>query len=463
MNAQVERAAQAAAGTFREYSQSPPGTRAQLLREIADGIERLGDTLIACVNRETALPTARIAGERARTCMQLRLFADLAAHDAWIDERIDAADAARTPPKPQVRSRLCPIGPAAVFAASNFPLAFSVAGGDTAAALAVGCPVVVKAHPAHPDTAALVAGVIHAALSKCRLPGGVFSLLSGEGYEHGLDLVRHPLIKVGAFTGSQVAGLALWRAVQQRAEPIPFFAEMGSVNPVFIFPDALTSQADAIAAGLHASMTLGVGQFCTQPGVIFLIGDATGQEFIGKLSELVAATASGEMLSASIRDNYAAAVDQRMHAAHVRVLAHGGGTQTHGGAREAVAALLATDARTFCARPELAEEVFGPSSLLVVCDAIADFERCAQALRGQLTATLWSTGDAHAAHADLLWTLQQRVGRIVFNGFPTGVEVGTAMMHGGPFPATTDGRYTSVGTRSLARFVRPIAWQTPAQ
>lgn len=460
MNATVDAAADAAAHAFRDYARATPAQRAQLLRAIADGIEQLGDTLVSCVNRETALPVARITGERARTCMQLRLFADLAEQDAWIDARTDAADAQRTPPKPLVRSRLRPIGPVAVYAASNFPLAFSVAGGDTAAALAVGCPVVVKAHPAHPDTGALVADVIRAAVRQCALPPGVFSLIADSSRESSVALVQHPSIKAGAFTGSLQGGVALWRAAQQRDEPIPFFAEMGSVNPVFLFPQALARDADGVAAGLHASMTMGVGQICTQPGLIFLVDDAVTRTFLDKLGALVNATAPGTMLSPLICANYRHALEERAAAPGVRTLARvdlAPADERLGGA-----ALFATDADTFVAQRALYEEVFGPASLVVLCKSPDDFVRCAANLPGQLATAIWSGGAPLGDDSDLLWTLEQKAGRIVFDGFPTGVEVGTAMMHGGPFPATSDSRFTSVGTRAIERFVRPVAWQTPA-
>jgi len=464
MNEKVDNAANAAALAFRAYAGSAPALRARFLREIAAGIEALGDALIECVQRETALPTPRIAGERARTCMQLRLFADLAERNEWIDERVDAADAARTPPRPQLRSCLRPLGPALVFAASNFPLAFSVAGGDTAAALAVGCPVIVKAHPAHARTCAMVAQAIQSAAQRCDLPAGVFALLDDASIETGVAAVRHPAIKVGAFTGSLQGGLALWREAQQRDVPIPFFAEMGSVNPVFVLPSALERDAEALALGLHASMTLGVGQFCTQPGLIFLVDDAAGRAFVERLAALVAATAPGTMLSSSICRSYAHAITTRAGLPGVRTLARA----THDASapspsdRSAVAALFATSADDFLAHAELGDEVFGPSSLVVLCASSVDFVRCADALAGQLTATIWSGTQRIGDNGDLLWALEQKVGRIVFNGFPTGVEVGAATMHGGPYPATTDSRYTSVGTRAIQRFVRPVAWQTPA-
>jgi NADP-dependent aldehyde dehydrogenase len=458
MNPQVDIVAKAAFAAFRTYAGSAAAKRAQFLREIALRIEQLGDALIECVQRETALPAARVTGERARTCNQLRLFADVAEHDTWSDERIDAADPQRAPPRPRLRSRLRPVGPVAVFGASNFPLAFSVAGGDTAAALAVGCPVIAKAHPAHPQTSALVAQAITDVAAACGLPAGVFALLDDSSIEAGVGLVQHPAIKAAAFTGSQHGGLALWRAAQQREEPIPFFAEMGSINPVFIFPDALARDAEAIATGLHASMTLGVGQFCTQPGVILLIDDAAGRAFLDRLATFVATTPPGTMLTPTIGATYARAIAQRAAEGGVRVVASVEVADAN--TRHAGAMLFATDSRTFLADAGLADEIFGPSSLVVMCGSTRDFVRCAESLRGQLTGTIWTVADE--ADPELLWTLEQKVGRIVLNGFPTGVEVGSATMHGGPFPATTDSRFTSVGTRAIERFVRPVAWQTPA-
>ena len=462
MNAQVENAAKEAKAAFRTFANAAPGMRAALLREIAAGIERLGDALIECVHRETALPVARLGGERARTCMQLRLFADVAERNEWIDERIDAAEPARTPPRPRISSRLRPLGPALVFAASNFPLAFSVAGGDTAAALAVGCPVIVKAHPAHPETCAMVASAIHAAVETCALPRGVFALIGDAGIDAGIAAVRHPAIKVAVFTGSQRGGLALWREANQRAEPIPFFAEMGSVNPLFVLPEALTSQSEPIANGLHASMTLGVGQFCTQPGIVFLVDDGAGRAFLERLAALVAATPAGNMLSSVICRNYTQGVVAFAAIGGVRKLAAASAAGEAIPDRAAGAALFAIDVDTFLAQPQLSDELFGPSSLVVLCRSPADFVRCAEALPGQLTATVWAGEHKSGDNEDLLWMLEQKAGRVVFNGFPTGVEVGAATMHGGPFPATTDSRFTSVGTRALLRFVRPVAWQTPA-
>jgi 2,5-dioxopentanoate dehydrogenase len=447
----VDRACVHAAEAFRDYSRRSGAERAQLLRRIAQGIEDLGDPLIDCVMRETALPRARIVGERARTCMQLRLFASVAEEGSWVDERIDVEDPGREPPRPRIRSLLRPLGPVVVFSASNFPLAFSVAGGDTAAALAVGCTVIVKAHPAHPGTSKLVAGVIARAVKECALPGGVFSMLFDAGHAVGVALVEHPLIRAGAFTGSQQGGLALLRVAQARPEPIPFFAEMGSVNPVFLFPGALAARGESIAVGLHASLTLGVGQFCTQPGVIVMVRD---DAFLKRLSALITATPPGTMLTKGMQIAYEHACSARGMLPGVKELARAEANPT-----QAPAALYSVDVESFLEASELSDEIFGPTSLVVLCRNVGDFARCARHLPGQLTATVHAESAERAQVTDLLWELEQKAGRLVYNGFPTGVEVGTAMMHGGPFPATSDSRFTSVGTRSLYRFVRPVAYQ----
>jgi alpha-ketoglutaric semialdehyde dehydrogenase len=452
----VDRACIHAAEAFRDYSRRSGAERAQFLRCIAQGIEDLGDPLIDCVVRETALPRPRAVSERARTCMQLRLFASIAEEGSWVDERTDAEDMSRQPPRPRIRSLLRPLGPVVVFGASNFPLAFSVAGGDTAAALAVGCPVIVKAHPAHPGTSRLVAGVIERAVKECALPGGVFSLLFDAGHSVGVALVEHPLIRAGAFTGSQQGGLALLRAAQARPQPIPFFAEMGSVNPLFLFPAALAARSESIAVGLHASVTLGVGQFCTQPGVVFMVRGERTDAFLERLAALVAATPPGTMLTKGMQIAYEHACVARSALSGVKELARATG-QTN--PAQIPAALFTVDAETFLASSELSEEIFGPTSLVVLCQGIEDFARCARHLPGQLTATVHAESGERTQATDLLWELEQKAGRLLWNGFPTGVEVGTAMVHGGPFPATSDSRYTSVGTRSLYRFVRPVAYQ----
>jgi NADP-dependent aldehyde dehydrogenase len=453
----VNQAAESAASAFYPYSRSEPALRARFLRAIAQGIEALGDPLIECAAHETALPVARLQGERGRTCMQLRLFADMAADNAWIDEYAETADPARKPqPRPYLRSRFVPLGPVVVFGASNFPLAFSVAGGDTASALAVGCPVIVKAHAAHPETSAMVGSVVSDAAAQCSLPEGVFSLLFDTGYEVGLALVRHPQIVAGAFTGSRSGGMALWRAAQSRPAPIPFFAEMSSVNPTFIFPGASAAHAEMIAAGLHASITGGVGQFCTKPGLVFLVEDASTGRWLDHVSALMSQTAPGTMLTPQIQSICQSGLAERIAIEGVRILAQVSSSAGAG------AALLAVDVDAFLATPALQDEIFGPTSLIVRCKSTADFLRCARALEGQLTATVWAVPHELRNEDELVWTLEQRAGRLVFNGFPTGVEVGRAIVHGGPFPATTDSRFTSVGTRALARFIRPVAYQGEA-
>ena len=442
--AEVDRAARLAHAAFAAYSQTTGAERARLLRRIAENIETLGDELIIRASAETALSEPRLRTETARTCNQLRLFADLVEEGSWVDARIDHGDRERKPlPKPDVRSMLRPIGPVVVFGASNFPLAFSVAGGDTASALAAGCPVVVKAHHAHPGTSELVGLAVYEAVKSCGLPEGVFSLLYDAGVDVGTALVKHPLIKAGGFTGSRAGGRALFDIASSRPEPIPFYAEMSSVNPVFILPGALRERSDQIASGLHASVTLGAGQFCTNPGLIMLADNQDSDAFVNKLGELMAGTVEQTMLTRAISSTYRNGVAARMdHAA----------LQTVG-----PSALFKTTAADFLAHPELAEELFGPSTLVVTyTDQIIELVK---ALEGQLTATIHGSEDDLRANKDLIDLLATKAGRLVFNGFPTGVEVGHAMVHGGPYPATSDGRYTSVGTRAIFRFTRQVCFQ----
>jgi len=454
---EVNEAAAAAAAAFYPYSRSAPALRARFLRAIADGIEGLGDTLIECAARETGLPEARLVGERGRTCAQLRMFADIAAANQWIEECVEAGDAARAPqPKPTIRARFVPIGPVVVFGASNFPLAFSVAGGDTASALAVGCPVIVKAHAAHPETSALVGKVVGLAAAECALPAAVFSMLFDAGYEVGLNLVKHPRIMAGAFTGSRSGGVALWRAAQARAQPIPFFAEMSSVNPIFVFPGASAAKGAALATGLHASITGSVGQLCTKPGLVFVVDDKASKTWLDALGPLLSQSSPAAMLTSAIRSTCLRLVEERAGIEGVRSLAR---AAIPSGSSQAAAVLLGVDVETFLRTPALHEEIFGPTSLVVHCSSPKDFLRCAQALEGQLTATVWAERHELGSQDEFLWTLEQRAGRLVFNGFPTGVEVGRATVHGGPFPATTDSRFTSVGTHAVARFIRPVAYQ----
>jgi len=425
----IDRVARAASDAFAKHGWLSGRKKGELLRAIASRLEDQKEAIVNRANLETSLGVPRLQNELARTCNQLRLFAALVEEGSWVDARIDRG-------KVDVRSMLRPIGPVAVFGASNFPLAFSVPGGDTASALAAGCPVIVKAHPAHPETSKLVARVISEVV-----PAGVFALV--EGFEAGIELVEHPLIKAVAFTGSRRGGRALMDVAAARAEPIQVYAEMGSINPVFILPRAMRERGPEIAAGLHASVTLGVGQFCTNPGLV--IAAETNAAFIEDLSKRISATACAPMLTPSIADAYRAGVERFASLVDRRAFVEGG------------AALFTTNAPTFLRHEELMEEVFGPSTLVVECDSHERMLDIARALEGQLTATIHANGGDD--YQDLVKILETKVGRMIFNGYPTGVEVVPAMVHGGPFPATSDGRSTSVGTRAIERFTRPVAWQ----
>jgi 2,5-dioxopentanoate dehydrogenase len=400
------------------------------------------------------LPEPRLRSETARTCNQLRLFADLVEEGSWVDARIDHGDGDRKPlPKPDVRSMLRPLGPVVVFGASNFPLAFSVAGGDTASALAAGNPVIVKAHHAHPGTSELVGLALADAVRSCGLPEGTFSLLYGSGNEVGTALVKHPLIKAGGFTGSRAGGRALFDVASSRPEPIPFYAEMSSVNPVVILPGALRDRADQIAAGLHGSVTLGAGQFCTNPGLVFLADNEDSNAFVKQLGALIASTAEQTMLTSAISSSYRKGVSARSTHAAVETI----GVSEQRAACGANAALFKTTAADFLAHPELADELFGPSTLVVIyTDQLVEL---INSLEGQLTITVHGSEEDLNNNQDLIHLLETKAGRLVFNSYPTGVEVSHAMVHGGPYPATSDGRSTSVGTRAIFRFTRQLCFQ----
>lgn len=456
--ADIDAALEAADRAFEQFRTVPGEQRAVLLEQIAVELEALGDELLDVAHAETALPVAeRLMGERARTIRQLRLFADMAREGSWVDARIDRANPDMKPPRPDIRRMLVPIGPVAVFSASNFPLAFSVAGTDTASALAAGCPVVVKAHPAHPATSALTARAIVKAIETTGMPAGVFSLLQSTRNDIAVALVRHPLTKAVAFTGSLVAGRALFDAGASRPEPIPVYAEMGSVNPVFVLPGALGERAEGIADGLAQSVTLGVGQFCTCPGIVAGIVGADFERFGSRLESVMATARLGTMLYPRILQSYEAGARQLSEIDGVRTVR--AGDAAAGDGAQAQPALFVTDAPTFLAHQELRHEVFGPSTVLVRCDSAAQLVEVARALDGQLTATLHGSAADLSEHAALVATLERKVGRLVVNGFPTGVEVCSAMQHGGPYPATTDARSTSVGTAAIDRFVRPVAYQ----
>jgi len=429
------------------------------LRKIAAGIEAITDELVERAGQETALPKARLQGEIARTCGQLNLFAQVVEEGSWVGARIDRADPNRKPaPKPDIRSMLRPLGPVVVFGASNFPLAFSVAGGDTASALAAGNPVIVKAHPAHPGTSELVGQAIRVSVRQCGFPEGVFSLLFDSGIQVGIALVKHPLVKAAGFTGSRSAGKALMDVAAARPEPIPFFAEMSSTNPVFILPGALRERTENIATGLHTSFTLGAGQFCTKPGIVFLPQGAEATTFTDKLGKLVSESTQFNLLTAGIRSSYGAAVTGRKAKGKVKVVAEK--LPSSGGQGFSVGAtLLATDATSFLQDSELADEIFGTATLLIQHTNRAEILEIAHNLEGHLTATIHGTEDDLREFADLVAILESKVGRLVFNGFPTGVEVSHAMVHGGPYPATSDGRSTSVGSQAIFRFARPVCYQ----
>jgi NADP-dependent aldehyde dehydrogenase len=455
--AEVNEAAELASKAFASYSQTTGVQRATFLRNIASNIEALGDVLISRATQETGLAEGRIRTETGRTCNQLRLFADLAEEGSWVDARIDHPDPNRAPiPKPDVRSMLRPLGPVVVFGASNFPLAFSVAGGDTASALAGGNPVIVKAHHAHPGTSELVGMAVSDAVRACELDEGVFSLVYGSGSEVGTALVKHPLIKAGGFTGSRSGGRALFDAASSRPEPIPFYAEMSSVNPVIALPQALKTRMDQIAIGLHASVTLGAGQFCTNPGLVFLQAGNDTDAFIAKLGDLMAGTAEQTMLTPGIRSSYQKGVGSRLDQSGVATMAQ----KTAEASCAAGAALFKVDALTYMANPVLSEEIFGPTTLIVTYENDEQLLELASSLEGQLTATIHASEKELAANQELLDVLQTKAGRLLFNGFPTGVEVCHAMVHGGPYPATSDGRSTSVGTRAIFRFTRQVCFQS---
>lgn len=462
--ADVDTACDAAATAFSSFGASDGATRSALLSSIAERLDGAVDDIVARADMESGLGSERLTGELARTTGQLRRFADIAATGSWLDVHIDTALPERQPaPRPDLRRCNVAIGPVAVFAASNFPLAFSVAGGDTASALAVGCPVVVKAHESHPGTSALVGQIVADAVDRLDLPAGVFSLLQSSDRAIATRLVAHPAISAVAFTGSQQGGRALMRAGAERAVPIPVFAEMGSVNPVFVLPGALAARGPDIAAGLANSMTLGTGQFCTQPGVVVGIAGEAWDAFASLLGADVAARPAGVMLNPRVAAGYRAAAerraaDPRLSSIAERTAESRGEADADFGCRGAPI-VYRTTAASWAATPELADEMFGPSTLLVDAADARQLVDIAGALPGQLTATIHAEAADRALAAELLTELQRRVGRVVFNGYPTGVEVVGAMQHGGPFPASSDARFTSVGDAAWRRFVRPVCFQ----
>jgi len=451
-------AADLAEEALASYGKLPGREKARFLRQIADGIEAIVPAIVERAHCETALPEARLKGESARTINQLRLFAQVVEEGSWVNARIDPAQPDRKPlPRSDIRSMMRPLGPVAVFGTSNFPLAFSVAGGDTAAAFAAGNPVIVKAHHAHPGTSEMVGQVIARSVKECGLPPGVFALLFGAGSEIGTALVDHPKVKAVGFTGSLAAGKALIERAAARPEPIPCFMEMSSVNPVFLLPDALYSRGKEIARGLFASFTLGVGQFCTKPGLIFLPRDVTGEIFVAELKAQVEKAGAAAMLTEGIAMSYRSGLAGRRAQGSVETVAQA--SSDGAGSTYAAPVVMQIGARDLLRKPELASEIFGPSALVIRCDSREELLELARSLEGQLTATLHGSERDLAAYADLIAILERKAGRLVVNGFPTGVEVCHAMVHGGPYPATSDSRATSVGTYSIYRFARPVCYQ----
>ena len=453
---ELDQAAQLAAQAFDVYRHVPGTRKAAFLRAIAEHIEASLEALVERTPLETGLPEMRVRGETARTCAQLRMFADLVEEGSWVDARIELAKPDREPlPKPDLRSMQRPLGPVAVFAASNFPLAFSTAGGDTASALAAGCPVIVKAHSSHSGTSEIVGLAIQKAVRECGLPEGVFSLVYGSGRSTGQALVNHPAIKAVGFTGSFAGGRALMDLAASRETPIPVYAEMSAVNPVVILPGAARERGDQISQGLYASMTLGVGQFCTNPGLVFVQEDDAGT-IAGAVAELVSAGTGATMLNAGICAAYGSGLEALESHPSVTTVARAALGE---GSNQAVAALFRTTADAFLEHPELKAEVFGPATIVVSYRDDTELAKLFDDLEGQLTASVHGAGEDLSSRQPLLQLMEDRAGRLVFNGFPTGVEVCTAMVHGGPYPATSDGRSTSVGTMAIHRFTRPVSWQ----
>ncbi len=444
-----------AADAFDTYRVTPMEVRAAFLESIGENILNLGDELIERAIAETGLPRARLEGERQRTVGQLRLFAQVVREGSFIEPRLDSPLPSRLPPRPDLRVQQVPIGPVAVFGASNFPLAFSVAGGDTASALAAGCPVIVKAHNAHPGVSELVAGAVQNAVQIHHLPQGIFSMLFGVDTRTGAALVADPHIKAVGFTGSRAGGMALMRIAAERPEPICVHAEMSSVNPVILLPGALAHRGADIAKGFVASLNLGAGQFCTNPGLLLAMEGPDLDSFIAHAAAEVRGSTASTMLTAAIHSAYDGGLAQRCSMEDLTLAAKG----MRGEGSRSQTALLVARAATAVAEPQLREELFGPAALLIRCRDLTQLRSFTEMLEGQLTASVHMESEDLALARNLLPVLERKAGRVLFNGFPTGVEVTHAMVHGGPYPATSDPRFTSVGTLAIRRFLRPLCYQ----
>jgi len=438
---------------FREYRKKDLRERAAFLKTIAQELESISAQLIATAGRETNLGEARLTGELKRTIFQLNSYADACAEGTWLDIRIDTG---KNSSKPDLRKMLIPLGPVVVFGASNFPFAYSTAGGDTACALAAGCPVIIKAHPAHAATSELVATAVQQVTKKCRLPESVFIHLHGASFEVGKALVQHPLTKAVGFTGSYEGGKALFDIANQRKEPIPVFAEMGSVNPVFLLPDKLKKDGASVASMYAASITQGAGQFCTNPGILVGIENGSLNEFEKLLGEQIKKVKPVKMLHPGIAKNF---VLKRKKALAEEAVGVAAVTEFEAGEDESIPTLADVSAKVFLKNPLLHKEVFGPFSLLVKCSDMNELVQVANAIEGQLTCSLIATEQEMRNNGQLVEILKDKCGRFVVNGVPTGVEVALSMHHGGPFPATTDSRFTSVGADGIKRFARPICFQ----
>ncbi len=430
--------------------------RAGFMKAIAVELEDCGDDLIKTAMEETNLPDARLRGERARTIFQLNSYAEACERGEWLEARIDTAMPARTPSKPDIRKMMVPLGPVVVFGASNFPFAYSTAGGDTACAFAAGCPVIVKAHPAHAKTSEIVAGAIAKAAVKHNMPEGVFAHVHGASFETGKALVMHPYTKAVGFTGSFVGGKALFDMANARPEPIPVFAEMGSINPVFLFPEKLKQSAAAVAKEYAGSITLGVGQFCTNPGLMIGVDGDDLQTFIEALAIEIKQSSPGTMLHPGI---YKAFVENRANALAQEEVETIAVSQTDAAINQGVPTVASAAGKAFLNNPLLHKEVFGPYSIVIRCTDMEEMMKVVQHCEGQLTATLMATENDILNHVELVDAIKNICGRFIFNGVPTGVEVCLSMHHGGPYPATTDSRFTSVGADGIKRFARPIAFQ----
>ncbi len=450
---EVEAAVNVASEAFESFSKTTGTIRASFLEAIANNIDALGDQLLDTAHLETALPLARLTGERGRTTSQLKLFANLVKNGNWKRAIVDGALPERQPlPRPDLRQMQIPLGVVAIFGSSNFPLAFSVAGGDTAAALAAGCPVVFKAHPAHPSTSQLIGEAIVKAGRETGIHAGVFSMVHGFSNQVGSDLVSHPLVKAVAFTGSFKGGKALYDLCVKRNEPIPVYAEMGSVNPVFFLPNAIEKNGEQLAKNFAASIAQGSGQFCTNPGLFVLLNSEKSKKFISDVSEAIAAITLHPMLTKKIADGYHDGIKNQLKLTGAKAVSKIN--------YNAVApSIVQTTCKHVLDTNSYFDEVFGPSSLAVIADDMEEVKSFIEKMPGQLTATIHASEKEISEVGSLVEKLQHKVGRIVFNSFPTGVEVCNAMVHGGPFPASTDSRSTSVGTTSIYRFVRPVCYQ----